>query len=152
MIAVASDGSIVMANAQAVQLFGYPAPELLGSPVEILVPEETRAAPRAVRTYYFADPVPRPIGAGLKLPGLRRDGRQFPVEISLNALPTDHGVVVVAAIRDISERLAAESERERPRAEAERSRGRTDSSRHSGWRASGSWSAGSRTTSTTCST
>jgi PAS domain S-box-containing protein len=122
MIAVSSDGSIVMANAQAVRLFGYPAPELLGSPVEMLVPEETRAAMTAERTSYFADPVPQPFGNGLKLPGLRRDGRRFPAEISLSGLPTDHGMLVTAAIRDVSERLAMERERERLRSEAEQER------------------------------
>ena len=152
MIAVAPDGSIAMANAQTVRLFGYPAPELLGSPVEMLVPEETRAAMTAERTSYFADPVPQPFGAGLKLTGLRRDGRRFPAEISLSELPTDHGRFVTAAIRDVSERLAMERERERLRTEAEQERVERRLSSRSGWKAWGSWSAGSRTTSTTCST
>ncbi len=122
MIAVASDGSIAMANTQAVRLFGYPAPDLVGSPVEMLVPEVERAAMAAERTSYFADPAARPIDAGLQLTGLRRDGRQFPAEISLSGLPTEGGMLVTAAIRDVSERLALEEERERLRSEAERER------------------------------
>jgi len=122
MIAVASDGSIAMVNTQAVRLFGYPAPDLVGSPVEMLVPEVERAAMVAERTSYFADPAARPIDAGLQLTGLRRDGRQFPAEISLSGLPTEGGMLVTAAIRDVSERLALEEERERLRSEAERER------------------------------
>ena len=121
MLAVGSDGSIVMANTQAVRLFGYPAPDLLGSPVEMLVPEKVRDALAAERTAYFADPSRR-IDDRLHMSGLRRDGSKFPAEISLSGLPTDPGTLVTAAIRDVSERLAMEAERERLRAEAERQR------------------------------
>ncbi|MGO9781632.1 MAG: ATP-binding protein [Streptosporangiaceae bacterium] len=122
MIAVAADGSIAMVNTQAVRLFGYPAPDLVGSPVEMLVPEVERAAMAAERSSYFADPAARPIDAGLKLTGLRRDGRQFPAEVSLSGLPTEGGMLVTAAIRDVSERLALAKEQERLRSEAERER------------------------------
>ncbi len=122
MIAVAADGSIAMANAHAVQLFGYPAGELIGQPVEMLVPEEARAEMAAARAAYFADPGSRPIDAELRMAGQCRDGRRFPAEITLNDLPTDGGMLVTAAIRDVTERLAMEAERERLRAVAERER------------------------------
>jgi hypothetical protein len=122
MIAVAPDGSIAMANTRAVRLFGYPAPDLIGRPVEMLVPEEARAPLAAGREDYFAHPRPQPIDTELKLPGLRRDGRRFPAEITLSGLPMERGVMVTAAIRDASERLAARAERERLRAIAEQER------------------------------
>ena len=121
MIAVGSDGLIVMANTQAVRLFGYPAPDLLGSPAEMLVPEKVRDALAAERAEYFADPSRR-IDNRLHMSVLRRDGSKFPAEISLSGLPTERGTLVTAAIRDVSERLAMETERERLRAEAERQR------------------------------
>ena len=122
MIAVAADGSITMANAQAVQLFGYPAGELIGQPVEMLVPEEIRAEMAIERAAYFADPGSRAIDATLKMSGQRRDGRRFPAEVTLRDLPTDSGSLVTAAIRDVSDRLAMEAERERLRAAAEQER------------------------------
>jgi PAS domain S-box-containing protein len=122
MIAVAADGSIAMANTQAVRLFGYPAPDLIGRPVEMLVSEEARAPLAAGRKDYFAGPLEQPLDTELKLPGLRRDGRRFPAEITLSGLPMEHGTLVTAAIRDASERLAAEAERERLRASAEQER------------------------------
>jgi PAS domain S-box-containing protein len=122
MIAVAPDGSIAMANAEAARLFGYQALELIGRPVEMLVPEESRAPLAAGREEYFAQPRPQPIDTQLKLRGLRRDGRRFPAEITLSGLPTEGGILVTAAIRDVSERLAMEAERERLRAIAEQER------------------------------
>jgi PAS domain S-box-containing protein len=122
MIAVAAGGSIVMANAQAVQLFGYPAGELIGQPVEMLVPEEARAEMTVQRAAYFADPQSQAIDTALRMSGQRRDGRTFPAEITLNTLPVDDGILVTAAIRDVTERLALEAERERLRAIAERER------------------------------
>jgi PAS domain S-box-containing protein len=122
MIAVAPDGSIAMANAEAERLFGYEALELIGRPVEMLVPEESRASLAAGREEYFAHPRPQPLDAELKLRGLRRDGRRFPAEITLSGLPAEGGMLVTAAIRDVSERLAMEAERERLRAAAEHER------------------------------
>jgi hypothetical protein len=122
MIAVAADGSIAMANAQAVQLFGYPAGQLIGQPVEMLVPEEARAEMATERAAYFAGPRSRPIDAALKMSGQRSDGGRFPAEITLRDLPTDSGMLVTAAIRDVTERLAMEAERERLRAIAEQER------------------------------
>jgi PAS domain S-box-containing protein len=124
MIAVAADGSVAMANARAQRLFGYEGTELIGLPVEMLIPEEARAALTAERRTYFADPRSGPIEAEFKLHGLRRDGRQFPAEITLAGLPVGDriGMLVTAAIRDVSDRLALEAERERLRAAAEQER------------------------------
>jgi PAS domain S-box-containing protein len=119
MIAVAEDGSIAMANAKATHLFGYAAGDLIGRPVELLTPEDARAALVAERQAYFADPESRPLDTELKLSGLRQDGRTFPTEITLSGLPTDGGMLVTAAIRDVTERLALHAERERLRAIAE---------------------------------
>jgi len=122
MIAVAADGSVAMANARALRLFGYE--ELIGFPVEMLIPEEARAALTAERRAYFADPQSGPLEAEFKLNGLRQDGRQFPAEITLAGLPVgdQSGMLVTAAIRDVSDRLALEAERERLRAAAEKER------------------------------
>jgi PAS domain S-box-containing protein len=119
---VAADGTISMANTHAVQLFGYPAGELIGQPVEMLVPEEARVNLAAERAAYFADPPSRPNDAGLRMSGQRRDGRRFPAEVTLSGLPTDSGMLVTVAIRDVTERLAMEAERERLRGIAERER------------------------------
>ncbi len=122
MIAIEWDGSVTMANTQAVRMFGYRAGEFIGRGVETLVPEEIRPALEQERIRYFADPEVQPLQSGLKMSGLRRDGSRFPAEITLSALPTGNGRSVTAAIRDVSERLAMEKERERLRAEAERER------------------------------
>jgi PAS domain S-box-containing protein len=123
-IAVAADGSVAMANARAHDLFGYEAAELIGLPVEMLIPEEAREALTAEREAYFADPRSRPADAEFKLRGLRRDGRSFPAEITVAGLPVGNGIgmLVTAAIRDVSERLALEAERERLRVVAEEER------------------------------
>jgi hypothetical protein len=122
MIAIEWDGSVTMANTQAVRLFGYPAGEFIGRAVETLVPAETRGALEQERIRYFADPETQPLQTGLKMSGLRRDGSSFPAEITLSALPNQNGLSVTAAIRDVSERVALDKERERLRAEAERER------------------------------
>jgi PAS domain S-box-containing protein len=122
MIAVAADGSVAMANARAVQLFGYEVEGLLGRRVETLVPEKWRSALNAQRGAYFADPGSRPIDEKFKMVGLRHDGSEFPAEVTLSALPLGSGMLVTAAIRDISDRLALEAERERLRAAAEQER------------------------------
>ena len=93
--------------------------DLIGLPVEMMVPEEARAILAAERSDYFADPESRPIVTEFKLSGLRQDGRRFPAEITLSGLPADGGMLVTAAIRDVTERLALQAERERLRAIAE---------------------------------
>jgi PAS domain S-box-containing protein len=121
-VGVGEDGLIVLVNAQTEALFGYPREELRGEPVEILVPERLRAGHGAHRAEYFADPRTRPMGAGLELFGRRRDGSEFPAEISLASIETDRGRLAVAAIRDVSDRVAAAREHERLQTEAERER------------------------------
>ena len=107
MVCVDSGGQIVLVNAQAERLFGYPREELAGQPVEILVPDASKARHPALRAGYAADPTPRPMGAGLNLSGRRRDGTAFPAEIVLSALDTDQGILVSAAIRDVTQQRQA---------------------------------------------
>jgi PAS domain S-box-containing protein len=121
-VAVKEDGSIVMINAQAERLFGYTAQELIGESVEVLVPEAARERHPQQRNEYFADPAPRPMAAEQDLSALAKSGREIPVEISLSAVQASFGMVASASIRDISERLAVQEERDRLRAEAERER------------------------------
>jgi two-component system sensor kinase FixL len=108
MVMVDRDGAILMANAQTEQVFGYPRAELLGQPIEMLVPERYRASHPDLRAAFLADPRPRPMGAGRDLFGVKKDGSEFPVEIGLNPIETDEGPMVLAAVVDISQRKAAE--------------------------------------------
>lgn len=101
-------GIIMLVNAQTESLFGYSRAELLGRSVEVLVPVRHREQHQAHRRGYAGNRQVRPMGAGLDLYGLRRDGTEFPVEISLSPLETADGVLVSAAVRDVSERKAAE--------------------------------------------
>ncbi|GIE27281.1 hypothetical protein Ait01nite_003260 [Actinoplanes italicus] len=120
IVGVAADGRITLVNAQAERLFGYPRTELLGQPIETLVPESARIGHPEKRRRYFADPRPRPMGSGNALRARRRDGTEFPAEISLSALETEDGLIVSAAIRDVTERIEAQAERQRLEAEGER--------------------------------
>ncbi|HTW41854.1 MAG TPA: PAS domain S-box protein [Solirubrobacteraceae bacterium] len=119
-VGINRDGLMVLVNHQTEVLFGYDRGELLGEHVEMLVPERFRAAHEGSRAGYFADPRTRPMGAGLELFGRKCDGSEFPAEISLSSVQTDEGVLALAAVRDTSERVAANRDRERLRAEAER--------------------------------
>jgi PAS domain S-box-containing protein len=122
MIGIAQDGTIMMANAQAVQLYGYTIGELTGRSVKTLLPKEWRENLAAVSADYLGDRRARPADREIKSAGLRRDGTTFPTEIRLSQLPTQHGTLVVAAVRDVTERLAMDAERERLRAAAEKER------------------------------
>jgi PAS domain S-box-containing protein len=120
IIGVTTDGLIVLANARVEQLFGYTRQELIGRPVDILVPEAVQAVHPAHRLQYGAAPVPRPMGARMQLAARRKDGTEFPAEISLSPVETEDGLIIAAAIRDVTERLEFEAERERLRAQAAR--------------------------------
>lgn len=122
IIGVGSDGRIALVNGQAEALFGYGRSELIGEPVEMLVPEAVRHVHPRHRQGYFDHPVTRPMGAGMELAGRRKDGSEFPAEISLSAIETEEGLLVSAAVRDVTERIEAQSDRERLKAQAERER------------------------------
>ncbi|WKE73155.1 PAS domain S-box protein [Streptomyces sp. WP-1] len=109
MVIVDDTGVIRLVNAQTEAVFGYRREELLGRPVELLVPHRFRGHHTRHRDGYAANRQVRPMGAGLELHGLRKDGSEFPVEISLSPLETADGLLVSAAVRDVSDRKAAEA-------------------------------------------
>jgi two-component system, sensor histidine kinase PdtaS len=108
MVMISDRGQIEMVNAQAELVFGYPRSEMLGQPVEMLVPERFRKHHPSLRKLFFGDPKSRPMGAGRDLYGLRKDGSEFPVEIGLNPIETEDGAMVLSAIVDISDRKSKE--------------------------------------------
>ncbi len=120
MVCVAASGRITLVNAQVERLFGYRREELEGQPVEILVPDAARAVHSRLRDRYMADPVPRPMTAGMMLTGRRRDGSTFPAEISLAAIETDEGTLVTAAVRDVTDRRRQQEALERANRNLER--------------------------------
>jgi PAS domain S-box-containing protein len=107
MVIADETGTIVLVNSQTEKLFGYPRQELLGRPLEILIPERFCDQHAAHREQFFGDPRLRPMGAGLELYARRKNGDEFPVEISLSPLQTIDGLLVTAAIRDITDRRRA---------------------------------------------
>ena len=109
IVGIGSDGRIVLVNAQTERLFGYAREELIGQRLEVLVPDRYRGRHESYRDGYVRDPRTRPMGANLDLYGLRRDGSEFPAEISLSSIETRKGVLATAAIRDITDRRRAEA-------------------------------------------
>ena len=110
MLMVDQTGAIRLINAQLEKQFGYSRQELLGQPVELLVPERFRAQHSTLRANFFASPSVRAMGAGRDLFGVRKDGTEFPIEIGLNPLKTADGPRVLASIVDITERKRTEDQ------------------------------------------
>lgn len=108
MVIVDRDGKIVLVNAQTERLFGYERADLLGNPVEMLIPGRYRDTHPKYRDQFFTDPRPRAMGTGMELHGRRKDGSEFSVEISLSLLQTEEGFLVSSAIRDTTERKKIE--------------------------------------------
>lgn len=110
MVAIDAEGRIRLVNEQAEKLFGYDRRELLGQHIEMLVPKRLRGKHVEHRSTFAHDPRRRPMGIGMELSGVRKDGTEVPVEISLSPLQTDNESLVVSAIRDITERKIFERE------------------------------------------
>ncbi|HYT55016.1 MAG TPA: EAL domain-containing protein [Verrucomicrobiae bacterium] len=113
MLIVDQDGNVTLVNAQIEQLFGYNRDELMGRPVEILLPERFRGKQAGQQESFFTSPNERWIGRSRELYGLRKDGTEFPVEIGLNPIHTPRGKGVLVAVVDVTERNHVESELKR---------------------------------------
>jgi PAS domain S-box-containing protein len=113
MVMTDDDGRIVLANLETERLFGYSRQELLGKPIEILVPERFRPRHPGYRQEFFQRPEARTMGMGRNLSGRRKDGQEFPVEVGLNPIETKEGLRVLIAIVDITERRKLESQARR---------------------------------------
>ncbi len=133
-VIVDTSGTIVMVNAQTELVFGYASADLLGLPVETLLPEHARGRHTGHRAGYVSHASTRPMGAGLELAGRRADGSEFPAEISLSPIQTEDGLLVASTIRDITDRRRFEEERNAllAEAEAERERQRIGMDLHDG--------------------
>jgi PAS domain S-box-containing protein len=133
MVLVDAKGLILFANRQVWALFGYTRDEVNGQPVELLLPERFRSRHTDHRTSFASEHRIRPMGAGLELYARRKDGTEFPVEISLS--PIDAGQLVAAAIRDVTERKRVQQELILARETAERARQAADTAREAADRA-----------------
>jgi PAS domain S-box-containing protein len=122
--AVNQQGVMVQVNAQTEAMFGYTREELIGQKIEILAPERQRPHHDLHREQFHRQPKIRRMGSGLDLYGRRRDGSEFPVEISLSPVTTGDGMIVLSAIRDISERKRIEQELQRAHEELDKRRSR----------------------------
>ncbi len=110
MVVVGDDALIQLVNVQTEKLFGYARDELVGQPLDVLIPERFRASHPGQMRRFFANPGARSMGSGLELFGRRKDGSEMPIEVSLSPLETDRGITVSAAIRDIGERKRMEAQ------------------------------------------
>src|SRR5438309_870441 len=120
MVMIDHAGRIELVNREAERLFGYSRQELLGKPIDVLVPHRLRERHPGYRTDFFANPQTRAMGAGRDLFGVRKDGAEIPVEIGLNPIETDEGLFVLASVVDITARKRAETELRRSNEELER--------------------------------
>jgi PAS domain S-box-containing protein len=120
MVIVDGDGEIVIVNAQAESMFGYDRQEMLGNPVEMLLPERIRSRHVGHRRGFISNPELRPMGIDMELVGQRKDGSEFPVEISLSPVSTPKSSFVSSVIRDVTDRKRMEAEIIAARQEAER--------------------------------
>ena len=118
MVIVAADGTIVEVNEQTTRLFGYPAEDLVGQPVEILVPDRLRLLHVARRQAFLGRPTVHGMGVGLAISGLRRDGSEFPIEVSLAPLDLGPDKLVSASVRDVTDRQRSERDLARALEEA----------------------------------
>jgi PAS domain S-box-containing protein len=119
MVMINREGTIELVNRETERLFGYAREELLGKPIELLVPRRLRERHPAYRSDFFSHPQTRAMGAGRDLFGVRKDGTEIPVEIGLNPIETDEGLFVLASVVDITARKRAEAELRRSNAELE---------------------------------
>ena len=110
MLFVDGDARIVLVNRQLENLFGYTGEELVGKGLHILIPERFRGRHQSNVVNYFSNPRARPMGTGLQIYALKKDGTEFPADIALSPLETDGELLTIAAIRDITERKRAERE------------------------------------------
>ena len=113
MFIIDQEGRIVIANPAVEQLFGYPRHGLIGKPMEALLPERYRNPHASMFAGYFSQPAARTMGSGRELSGLRQDGSEFPLDVSLSPLNTEQGLLVMATIHDITLRKQAEEQRNR---------------------------------------
>ena len=113
MVMIDQTGTVILVNREVERMFGYPRNEILGHPIDKLIPLRFRDGHPAFRAAFFKDPRTRAMGAGRDLFGLRKDGVEIPVEIGLNPIETDDGLFVLGSIVDISTRKEAEAERRR---------------------------------------
>jgi PAS domain S-box-containing protein len=120
VVAVARDGAIVLVNREAERIFGYDRQELLGEPVEMLVPARMRSEYIAKRKAYFEDPTTRALGSGLEFHGLRDDGSEIPLDIAVSPLGTGEGTTAIIVVRDLSEAKETERRRDEELARANR--------------------------------
>ena len=119
VVIIDKNGAIVRVNNQAEKLFGYVREELVGRLVEVLLPERFRSSHVAKRQAYSANPHSVPMGRGLNLFGLRKDGSEFPIDVSLSPLPTETGTLMASAIRDMTTQRRLEDELRRRTCELE---------------------------------
>jgi PAS domain S-box-containing protein len=120
VVAVARDGSVVLVNREAERIFGYGREELLGEPVEMLVPARHRDEHLAQRERYFEQPTTRPLGSGLEFHGLRSDGSEFPLDMAVSPLGAGEGTTAIAVVHDLSEAKEVERRRDEELARANR--------------------------------